>query len=273
MVLPREGCRVIKLALVQAAAGSLMENLCSVERFAREASHEGCEAVCFPECFLTGYHPEGAETLAISLDNPILSQISDLACQYALDILIGFMERKGDGFFITHGLFRRDGSRDYYRKTHLGVKEARFFSAGNALETFSLSCGLPIGIQLCVETHYPEITQTLALRGAEVIFAPHAAPCVSGDRERIWGKYIPARSYDNRVYMLCCNLWDETRFAGGCLVTDPKGEITDAFFADKEKLVITQIDRNLVAHWRTNSAKPSAHFFPTRRRPELYRMP
>lgn len=261
---------MVKIGLIQDCPGNALEK---IEYYAREAASLGCEALCFPECFLTGYEPERARELSLERTEPILEQVAALAQEHGVDLLVGFMERSEEAFFITHGLFRRDGEKMYYRKTHLGAKEARFFAAGDALEVFSLTGGLRIGFQLCVENHYPEITQTLALKGAEAVFAPHASPRVSGDRERIWSKYIPARSYDNRVYMLCCNLWDENRFSGGCLATDPNGDVAASYFDDGKKLLVVQLDRDLVARRRLNGDKPSAHFFPQRRRPELYKLP
>lgn len=263
---------MIKLGLVQAAAcKDTQENLQTLSRFVMEASREGCEAVCFPECFLTGYDPEECAALAVARNADCILHTAELAKQYAVDILTGFMEKGQDACFITHGIFRKDGSCDFYRKTHLGKKESLYFAPGDSLPVFPLSCGLRVGFQLCVETHYPEITQTLTLQGAEVVFAPHAVPRVSGDRQKIWGKYITARSYDNRIYMACCNLWDETRFGGGCLVTDPRGEIEAACFTDFEGLLTFTVSRELVARYRTPGDKRHTHFYPAKRRPELYK--
>jgi len=127
-----------------------------------------------------------------------------------------------------------------------------------------------VGFQLCVETHFPDITQTLALRDAEVIFAPHAVPRISGNREHIWNKYIPARSYDNRVYVACCNLWDENRFGGGCLITDPRGEVLAGHYKEGPHLLIAEIDRELISRYRTEGDKRSTHYYPAKRRTELY---
>lgn len=260
-----------KIGLVQApACYDISVNLQTLHHFAREAQAEFCDVLCFPECFLTGYVPEEAEKQSISLNAEALDRIAEIAQQYNLDILAGFLERRDDGHYITHGLFRRDGSRDFYRKSHLGKKESLYLRAGDRLDVFSLSCGLRIGFQLCVETHYPEITQTLALKGAEVVFAPHAVPRVSGNRQKIWNKYIPARSYDNRIYMACCNLWDKSRFSGGCLVTDPRGEYSAACFTEGSQLLTCEIDRSLLARYRACDHNHSTHFYPTKRRPELY---
>lgn len=260
-----------KIGLVQATAcEAVSENFQTLANFVREAAEAGCEALCFPECFLTGYVPKKAEELAIPPDSPVLQQVSDLAVSSGVDILAGFMEKGEAGCFITHGIFRKDGTRDRYRKSHLGSRERLYFLPGDVLDVFTITGGLRIGIQLCVETHYPEITQTYALRGAEVVFAPHAVPRVSGDRKKIWGKYIFARSYDNRVYMACCNLWDPDRFGGGCLVTDPRGEETAAWYGEESHLLVCEIDREALAQYRTPGHKRAVHYYPEKRRPELY---
>lgn len=264
----------MKIGLVQTTSRDcLTDNLESVRRYAKEAAEKGCTVICFPECYLTGYAPETAKTNAIGKSAPVLRQISKTASECAIDILVGFMERSGDSCYITHGLFRKDGTWDYYRKTHLGQREKIFFSPGNELTVLFLTDGTRIGIQLCVETHYPDITQTLALNGAQVVFAPHAVPRSSGDREKIWCKYIPTRGYDNRVYMACCNLWDDARFGGGCMVTDPKGEITATCFEDSPALLVCEIDLRLVDSFRNADSKRSKHFYPAMRRKELYIAP
>lgn len=157
---------MIKIAVVQECAHeNLSNNLEITQKYANEAAQRGCSVICFPECYLTGYRPDKAVCNAISLNAPALQQVSKIATENAIDILVGFMEKSDDSFYITHGLFRKDGTRDYYRKTHLGQREKTVFSPGKELKILSLTNGTRIGIQLCVETHYPEITQTLALRG------------------------------------------------------------------------------------------------------------
>lgn len=262
---------MMKIGLVQTnSCNQITGNLEAVQRYAAEAAEKNCTVICFPECFLTGYAPENAKTDAIEHNALVLGQIAKTAKNHGIDILVGFMERSEGSFYITHGLFRKDGTWDYYRKTHLGQREKEFFSPGDELKVLPLTDGTKIGIALCVETHYPDITQTLALRGAQVAFAPHAVPRVSGEREEIWSKYIPARGYDNRVYMACCNLWDDTRFGGGCMVTDPRGEITAACFEDHPALLVCEIDLELVDSFRNPGNKRSRHFYPAMRRQELY---
>lgn len=262
---------MLKLAIVQAAAVKNIEkNMDSMCKFVKEAKMKGCNAICFPEAFLTSYAPEDAETLAIESDSSEIQNVSKIAQEENIDILAGFMELDGEDYHVTHGVFLKNGDCDFYRKTHLGQKEKKFFKAGNELKSFNLSCGLPVGIQLCGETHYHEITQTLVLKGAEVIFAPYAVPKVSGCRSKIWSKYIPARSYDNRVYVACCNLCDGERFGGGIMVCNPDGEIIEEFFEEKEHLSIFDVNRKLFEKYRSEEGKMSLNFYPVKRRKELY---
>ena len=202
--------------------------------------------------------------------HPLLLQLAALARSLEMDLLVGFLEKADGRLYVTHGIWRADGTSQFYRKTHLGQKEQDVFSGGDRLEVFSLSCGLRIGIQLCVETHFPEITQTYSLGGADVIFAPHASPMAAERRRKLWAKYIPARSYDNRVYMACCNLWDSEGFGGGCLVTDPGGDVLAASFENAPGLLTFEIDPERIRSYHCPNPGRNHHYYPGRRHPELY---
>lgn len=246
-------------------------NLETLQQYAKEAAAAGCRALCFPEAFLTGYCPEEASLRALSAQSQEIGSVSRLARELQMDLLVGFMEADGPRLHLTQGIFRPDGTRALYRKTHLGEKELQVFTPGDALEVFPLSCGLRVGFQICVETHFPEITQTLALAGAQVVFAPHAVPGTAEKRSRIWSRFIPARSYDNRVYLACCNLWDGRRFGGGCLVTDPRGDRVAERFEDSPGLLLFPVDPALPESFRREPSTVHTRFYPARRRPHLYR--
>ena len=253
---------MFKFGIVSAKSTmDIQNNIETIAHFAQKANELGCTALCFPECFLTGYSREQSGSRAITMDSEPCAQISELAFHWKLDLLVGLMEQEADTLYINHSIFYRNGTLRSYRKTHLGSRESAIFESGDSLRTFPLSCGIHVGFQLCVETHFPEITQTLALRGASVIFAPHAVPITAGNRETIWNKYIPARSYDNRVYMACCNLWDGEHYSGGLLVTAPNGETIISSYKDVPEMVIFEVDTD--KNWKR-------HFFPDCRRTELY---
>ncbi len=258
------------LALAQAiTTKNIKANYATLERLVLQAKANGCQALCFSEAFLTGYSLAGVAEQSLTLASPYLERVAGLALLHGVDILVGFQERRGQAYYLTQGIFLADGRREFYRKTHLGQREASFFTAGDKLPVFSLSCGLKIGISLCVESHFPELLQSLALRGAELVFAPHAVPVKAGPRREIWNKYIPARSYDNRLYMACCNLWDDNNFGGGCLVTGPTGEEVCSNFIAGESLVSFVVDTALIAYYRGNNSMRN-RYYPLWRRRELY---
>ncbi len=279
---------IIRIGIVQTGSvpGNPEQNLQILHQFMQQAKEAGCSAVCFPEGFLTGYDPGHAREYAIQQDDPSLRAVSGMAAEFDIDILTGYMEVSGASsgsspvFYINHSVFYPDGSVLPYRKTHLGDKERSVFKAGDRLAVFPLSCGLTAGFQVCVECHFPEITQTLSLRGAQVVFSPFASPGTAEDRARIWRTIIPARCYDNRVYLSCCNQVGPRpsadpndpvpEFAGGCLACGPDGQIIAENFGGNSSLLAFEADTALLQRYRSEDPSMKFRYFPAKRRPELY---
>ena len=291
--------QTIAMAVVQAAAipGDPQQNLKTIRTFSEKAAAAGCRAVCFPEGFLTGYDPDNAAQFAIASDDPVLKEVSKVAEALQIDILAGYMERMAlqdsseaagpkqtesaaPKYSITHAVFYPNGRVLPCRKTHLGEKEQSVFEPGNVLQVFPLSCGIAAALQICVECHFPEITQTLSLQGAQVVFAPFASPGTPEERRRIWQTIIPARAYDNRVVMACCNLpgirpsakpGDPIpTFTGGCFACGPEGDVLAEDFGGSPGLCIFDVDPAQLALYRTPQPSMRYRYFPAKRRPELY---
>lgn len=262
-----------KIGLVQTVSRTdVKENIRTLQKYCNLAKAQDCHVLCFPEAFLTGYFPEKVSQQAITLESKEIRQVEKLALELEIDLLVGFMERMENKFCLTHGIFLADGKTEIYRKTHLGQKEKLYFSEGEKLDVFQLSGGIKAGFQICVENHFPEITQTLSLRGAEIIFAPYAVPGTTEKRSEVWRKIMPARSYDNRVYMACCNLLDEERFGGGCMVTDPYGEEIISLFEKEEKLITFLFEQEKVKIYHQSDSSMKYRYYPQYRRPELYEL-
>lgn len=261
----------MRLSVAQLTADdSLERNIARTEQCAAQAGALGCAAVCLPECSLTGYSPDAAAVRALSATDPALDAVANAARRHRIDVLAGFMERQGARLYITHGLFRADGARAFYRKTHLGERERQRFEPGERLEVFELTCGVRVGMQLCVEAHFPEVAQTLSLRGAQVVFAPHASPLPAARRRALWQLLMPARAYDNRVYMACCNQWDGWRYGGGCLVVGPDGALVAESWRDGLALAAFEVDLAALERYRAQGADLRRRYYPAQRRVELY---
>lgn len=269
----------ITIGLVQMVSrcDNLSTNLQKIEGFVRQAAAQGVAIVCFPELSLTGYCL-GQDWQAQAKETAEAVQaLQVLARELKLVLMAGLAETGSDNkTYITQLICQEDGTADFYRKTHLGQKEKLHFTAGDRLPVFTLKNGLKVGIELCYDTHFPEVTTKLSQMGAQIVFAPHAVPCVStGSRKEIWSKYIPARAYDNRVYFACCNqLGDNghgSKFAGGCLAYGPDGNLIAEDFSGQEGLLTVRLSlAELELYRQAGKGSMGKRFFPQDRRPELY---
>jgi predicted amidohydrolase len=112
--------KIMKIGLVQASAEKdIRKNIDTIKTYVLDAKKQGCQVVCFPECFLTGYFPEEAEELAVLKNCKEINLLLDLAVSNEIDLLAGFMESEKHENYITHAVFKSNGEYEYYRKTHL----------------------------------------------------------------------------------------------------------------------------------------------------------
>lgn len=257
-------------------AGDAAANLAEISRWVAQARCEGIRLLLFPELCLTGYYTNGQEPLALTADCPAVATLGQLARTSGVALAVGLAWRDtaGQRPFIAHGVWLPDGSRFLYRKTHLGAREARWFAAGQVLPVFSLP-SLRVGVQLCLEQHFPEISQTLALRGAQLLLCPHATPHLSAPlRRESWHISLRARAYDNCVYVLACNAAGDngqgTPYYGGAMLIDPLGRVLAEDFSARPALVSGVIDIAAAAGVHRSPEGTCRRFFAPYRRPELY---
>ncbi|MEG1849100.1 MAG: nitrilase, partial [Oscillospiraceae bacterium] len=103
------------------------------------------------------------------------------------------------------------------------------------------------------------------------------SPARAGDRRALWMKFLPARAYDSRIFLACCNLLGDngmgTVFSGGAMAFSPDGGLLAEDFSGKEGLLLVSLsDAALRPYRQTARASMSATYFPAGRRPELYHL-
>ncbi|MEW6696933.1 MAG: nitrilase family protein [Bacillota bacterium] len=267
----------IALVQMQAKLGAIEENLVKMKHFVQGAAARQVDIICFPEMCIPGYSREPlAEMSEVLEGSPLLKSLADMARLYNMVIIAGLAEKNGaDKPFITQLVAYPDGSLDKYRKAHLGKSEQPHYAQGDEIKVFNHPKA-KFGIQICWDMHFPEMTTILSLKGCEIIFAPHASPSIVGDRRDIWLKYLPARAYDNTVFIGACNLvGDDGRghhFCGGALIIDPKGNILAEDFRGKESMLIADLDCTKINMIREQNSRSMANsFYLGARRPELYK--
>lgn len=271
--------RKTKIALVQmnSLLGQTKTNLQKIKYFTTQASRQNVDIICFPELAVQSYSRDQSHLYAEEIPGPSSIFISNLAKTQQITILSGIAEKSPvkDKPYITHLTAFPDGSVARYRKTHLGSSEQPYFTSGNSIDVFTLD-KVNFGIQICWDLHFPEISTIMSLKGAEIIFAPHASPRIAGNRKEMWSKYINARAYDNAVFVVTCNLigpnGQGSHFSGGAMVIDPKGNIIAEDFNNQESMLVTELDEKLINLIRYKKATSMKNIFYLKaRRPELYK--
>ncbi len=264
----------IALAQINAQIGSIDRNLETIADFTSKAASRNTEIICFPELAVCGYSSGHAARLAETIPGLTSRALISMAKKYNITILAGMVEKSGRTKpYITQLLATAEGTIHTFRKVHLGKKELEFFSPGENIVDFTYN-NIKLGVGICWDMHFPEMATILSLRGCEIIFAPHASPVVAGDRKKIWLKYLPARAYDNAVYVAACNLVGNDgyqQFSGGLLVLDPKGNIVKEYFEQTEQLLVVDLDAEIINSLRYGDEQSMGNaFYLNGRKPHLY---
>jgi predicted amidohydrolase len=117
-----------------------------------------------------------------------------MARKHDLYIVAGMPEREGHLIYNTAALIGPDGNLvGKYRKMVLTSGEAREGTTpGGDYPVFETRFG-KIGMMICYDLFFPEVSRQLAIRGAEII----ALPIYGGD-----DALARARAMDNRVFLV-----------------------------------------------------------------------
>jgi predicted amidohydrolase len=262
----------VAAAVMRSATGQKAENLARMGILVRKAARRGAQAVCFPEMNVSGYGlRQEMGSFAEPIPGPSTEAVLKMAREYEMLILAGLAEKAAkDEFFISHLAAGPKGLIGVYRKIHLGPPEEGVFQAGTECPVFSFG-KTRFGMELCFDGHFPELSTLLAVKGAEVIFIPHASPReTAAEKKERWLRYLPARAYDNSVFLAACNLLGETEsgmaFSGSALILGPKGEILAESRDGGEGILLADLKNKMLRRVRENSKG----FFLGRRRPEIY---
>lgn len=258
-----------------AKVNDLDGNLAAAAAWAGRAAEAGLGLLLFPELSLTGYRTTGPAIVPLDAAHPACRRLGELAAGHRLILAAGLAWREGDDRYIAHGLWLPDGAFHLYRKTHLGQRERTEYAAGDHLPVFALP-GVTVGIQLCLEQHFPEIAQTLALKGAQLILCPHATPRLGpAERRESWHISLRARAYDNCVYILAANQAGDngqgTVYHGGALLVGPTGQVLAEDFSGQAAMITGELDLDRIAGARTTPRGMCRRYYAHERRPELYR--
>ena len=237
-------------------------------QWTRRAKTQGAAIVCFPELNLSGY---GRTPPKKSSHSDIRGDLARLAAEQRITVLVGVAEADSGGrYFVSHLVLTPDGFAGVYRKLHLAPPERQIYRAGSTIPVFD-NPAARFGIQLCYDTHFPELSTHMALAGVDIIFMPHASPRgTPRQKYASWMRHLTARAFDNGVFIVACNPCGQNEaglcFPGLAVAIDPSGRVLDRDVSGCEGMLVVDLKAEALAHVRRHRMR---YFLPDRR-PELY---
>jgi len=249
----------VAASCMRSSPGAIKENLARMEALSCRAAAEGAEIVCFPEFSVTGYvlrNPQGV--YAESSYESVLDRIISMAVKHGIVLLAGIIEPFVDGPpAIGQLVAGPEGIMGIHRKTHLSPPEKRSFRPGNRVSVF--------------QSHFPEISTMMALKGADILFMPHASPRGTPEEKlESWLRHLTGRAFDNALFIAACNSVGESQggfpFPGVILFLGPAGRVLNKHLGNDEHLLTTTLDFSLLEEIRGHRMK---YFLPYRR-PDIY---
>lgn len=230
-----------------------LANLASLEKLCRVAVEAEVDLLALPELALTGYNIfEQIDDLAEPIDGPIVTKVAQLANQYGLHILFGLAERRAEGQLVNAAVLIDDNGQRLatYDKRHLWDREHDFFIAGERSCVVDTRFG-KIGLMICYDNEFPEVSRVLAQSGAQIILSPTANMLPNAARQAL---QIRARAMDNQCFVACINrsgIEGELHYCGHSLVAGPDGEILGSLGLEAGT-VIVDIDLARIDESRTH---------------------
>ena len=237
------------LAQISCIRENKTENIRKMEKTVAEAEKHAAELVIFPELSLTGYVVrDQIYELAETIPGPSTRSIEKIARKSKTYIVFGMpelSEKAQATIYNSAVLVGPEGLVGKYRKIHLPThsvfEEKRYFRPGYQTAVFDTELG-KIGLIICYDIFFPEVTRLTRLKGAQLIVCISASPAV---RRTFFEILTLARAIENTAFLAYVNLVgveDGLHFWGGSRLIEPQGKILVQGKYDKEDLVMCEVD-------------------------------
>ena len=243
--------------------GDVDANLAYVRTALKRVADQGAELVVLPEMWSSGFAYKQLNELALRTAT-IVDELLELSSQLKLVICGSMPEPNGDKVFNTASVIDNGRLAGIYRKIHLFslLGEDRAFSGGDQWLLADTSIG-KIGVIICYDLRFPEISRRLALAGAQVICVPAQWP---KPREEHWRTLLRARAIENQLFVVSantCGLVGKLDFFGMSMIINPKGEAL-AEAGEEEREIMAILDMRVMDDWRAqipcfNDRKPECY--------------
>jgi predicted amidohydrolase len=199
---------IVASASVRNLVGQNEASIVNVDKWAAAAREQGAELILFPELNVSGYiTAPAARAFAEPVPGPSTERIIAAARKREIIICFGIIEEEAGVLYCSQILVNGDGIIGKQRKIHVPVQEQPFWSAGNSIDVFDIGKAR-VGITICRDSFFDEMTRTLYFKGAEIVLMPFTYYNVPRSRflkDSIHGMSIIKASWTNGYYAVFCN--------------------------------------------------------------------
>jgi predicted amidohydrolase len=291
--------RYVAAAIQMESGADFAANVARAEELLDAAARRGAALAVLPETFAFMGRQAEFRRYAEPLDGPLVSRLRGIARRTGMVIVAGtvFEEagksagdradgraddrvdgladgRADDRVYNTCPVIAADGTLlAAYRKVHLydndvtggpPARESAAFIPGDELVVARTDLG-SLGLAICYDLRFCELTRRLAVDGAQVIALPAAFTLYNG-RDH-WETLLRARAIENLVYIVAADQAGRPPESYACngrsMIVDPWG-IVLATARDGEDIACAEIDLDRLAALRQRL--PCLEH----RRPEVY---
>lgn len=257
------------IGLTQFAVSSdAEENTRHASEWVAKAAREGAQVVCLPELYRSQYFCQKEDVSLFDLAEPVpgpsTQAFQEVARMYSVAIVVPVFEKRALGVYHNSAVvIDADGDiLGIYRKMHIpddpAYYEKFYFTPGDlGFKTFDTQFGR-VGTLICWDQWYPEGARLTALRGASILFYPTAIGWHPYEKEEFgaaqrdaWMTVQRGHAVANGVYVAAVNRVGFERpvpeqagieFWGSSFLADPQGVIIAQASADKEEVLLGEVD-------------------------------
>ncbi len=249
----------MRVALIQSVVvADKQANVTHAASQIRLAARQGADMVVLAEMFCCPYQTANFPVYAEQEGGPAFVQMATAARENAVYLVAGTMPESdaAGNVYNTAYAFDRDGRLvGKHRKMHLfdiavqggqHFKESDTLTAGDTVNAFDTEFGR-IGLVVCYDIRFPELSRLLTDRGAKVIVVPAAFNMTTGPAH--WDILFRSRALDNQVYLIgvAPARQESERYVsyGHSLVVSPWGDIVSQMGAEAG-MVVADLDLDRV---------------------------
>ncbi|EME31199.1 nitrilase [Galdieria sulphuraria] len=249
-----------KIALCQILSSDNKDaNILKALEAVDEAAKRGAELVVLPECFNSPYDNSA---FLLSMLKKFLSPEQAARKNHVYLVGGSIPERDGSKLYNCSPVFSPKGELlAKHRKIHLfdvdvpgGIRffESETLSPGNCITVVRTELG-NIGVAICYDIRFPELSMAMAREGACILCLPAAFNMTTGPAH--WELLMRSRALDNQMYVAACgparNESASYQAWGHSMIASPWGDIVIST-EFQEDLLISEVKKELVQKTRVS---------------------